>query len=62
MVINIQLFELGNLLHHIYSKKAIKFLDIPMSSDKNIEADNDLLTLNNFLVKHLPFTVYGKIH
>ena len=57
MGINIQFFELGAVLHHIYDKGALKFVDILTSSDENIKPDVNLLTLNDFVLQHLPFNI-----
>ena len=55
--VQIEFFELGAILHHIYSAGALKFIDILMSSDENIAPNDDLITLTYFILENLPFDV-----
>lgn len=55
--INIQFFELGALLNHIYFNGALKFIDILCSSDNIIDPLPIFLELCDFVQEHIPFNV-----
>lgn len=57
MGIQIEFFELGAVLHHIYYTGALKFIDILTESDENITPNNDLLTLTDFILENLPLNI-----
>ena len=55
--INIQFFELGAILNHIYFNGALKFWDILYSSDNIIDHISIFDELCDFIAEHLPFNI-----
>jgi len=55
--VNIQFFELGTVLHHIYFTGALKFLDILYPDDKIITPDPHYINLCEFILENIPFNI-----
>ena len=55
--IDIQFYELGTILHHIYFKGAISFLDILLPDDDIMKGSDNYMKLCDLVVKNLPFNI-----